>query len=207
MSNFLGLKRLIGIGFIFASCAGGLRSRLPEVDEGEIPKTATNYLTDQYKDIPGTKLSLIAPDSFTYDSGLGGWTSASKRSWVITSNLQGMPLMAAGIYKARLTDKTRSDALDGALLGEWDITMNARKSRLLKVHTAFGGDEYLQYVLFIGDSMTAYRVTGTVHSDELLLAPNMRAALLGTFFDAERQLNGNTTQTSASPCNCENDKK
>ncbi len=53
----------------------------------ETEKTVTNYLTENYKDFPGTKLSLLPPQTFTYDAALGGWSSASKGSWIVTSSV------------------------------------------------------------------------------------------------------------------------
>ena len=186
---------------LVSSCGQISKSSLPAVDEGEMPKTVTNYLTEQYKDFPGTKLSILPAEKFTYDVAVGGWTSESKGSWIIASLLQGKPLLAAGMYKARLSDPTRPDAIEGTLLGEWDISLNARPSRLFKVQTSLGGDDHLQYVLFTGDTTAAYRIIGSVEEDELILAPRVRKSLLSIFYDPERQV-GQGTQTSASPCNC-----
>lgn len=204
--SFLYLLRWMLIGLVFGSCAGNLKSRLPQTKELEVPKSVTNYLTEQYKDIPGTKLSLIVPDSFSYDAALGGFASQSKQTWIIASSLQTKPLLAAGVYKSRLTDKSRPDALDGELLGEWDLSINAQPVRLFKVATALGNREYLQYALFLGDTSGSYRIIGSVHEDELTLASKIQSSLLSIFFDADRKIGGNGIQTSSSPCNCERDK-
>ncbi len=112
-------------------------------------------------------------------------------------------MLAAGLYKARLSDMSRPDAIEGSLLQEWDVPINARSSKLFKIQTSLGGDDHLQYVLFTGDTATGYRVTGSVHEDELELAPQVKKAVLSIFFDPERITRGqNPTQTSASPCNC-----
>ena len=186
---------------MISSCGQSPKTMLPSAEEAETPKTITNYLTEQYKDFPGTKLSILPADQFTYDVALGGWASASKGSWIIASLLQGKPLQAAGMYKSRLSDPSRPDAIDGTLLGEWDLSINARPSRLFKVQTSLGGDDHLQYVLFTGDTTAAYRIVGSIHEDELTLALNVKKSLLSIFYDPERQT-GQTTQTSASPCNC-----
>jgi hypothetical protein len=108
------------------------------------------------------------------------------------------------MYKARLADKSRPDAIDGTLLNEWDVAMNSRSSRLFKVQTSLGGDDHLQYILFTGDTTSAYRIIGDVHEDELELAPQVKKSLLSIFFDPERQIirGQSPTQSSASPCNC-----
>jgi hypothetical protein len=179
-------------------------NKIATIQEEEIPKSVTNYLTEQYKDFPGTKLSLLAAAEFTYDNAVAGWTSTSKGSWIIASPLQSKPLLAAGVYKARLGDKSRPDAIDGTLLNEWDIALNSRPSRLFKIQTSLGGDDHLQYVLFTGDTAYAYRVIGNVHEDEFGLAPIVKKTVLSIFFDPERQIipGQSPVQTSASPCNC-----
>jgi len=113
-------------------------------------------------------------------------------------------LQAAGLYKARLSDATRPDALEGTLVNEWDLSLNALPSKFFKVQTSLGGDDYLQYVLFTGDTTSAYRVIGNVHEEELEFAPLVKKSILSIFFDPEQQIiNGQSpTQTSASPCNC-----
>lgn len=199
------VARLCFIAFVFSSCVSGSRSGLHDVVEAETPKTVTNYLTEKYQDVAGTKLSLLPPDSFQLDAKTGGWVSKTQRSWIIASSLQTKPLLSAGMYKARLTDKTRPDALEGSLVGEWDIMLNARQSRMFKVETEFGGDDYLQYVLFTGDTTSAYRIVGNIHEDEIELAPKVKASLLSIFYDAERRAPEGATHSS-SPCNCEKDK-
>jgi hypothetical protein len=188
------------LSIILASC--GTKPIKVAAQPEETEKSVTNYLTEQYKDIPGTKLSFLPPKSFTYDPRIGGWSSTSKGSWIISSSVQGKPLLAAGLYKARLSDISRPDAIEGSLLQEWDISLNARQSKLFKIETSLGGDDHLQYVLFTGDT-TGYRVIGSVHGDELEFVPQVKKAVLSIFFDPERIINGqNPTQTSASPCNC-----
>jgi hypothetical protein len=179
-------------------------NKLLTIPEEETTTIRTNYITEHYQDFPGTKLSLLPAEHFTHDAGIGGLSSPSKRSWIIASNIQGRSLQAAGLYKARLSDASRPDALEGTLMNEWDLTINAFPSKLFKVQTSLGGDDYLQYVLFIGDTTSAYRVIGNVHEDELEFAPRVKNSMLSIFFDPERQIiNGQSpTQTSASPCNC-----
>lgn len=192
---------LLWLSTILVSC--GTKPIKDAAQPEETEKSVTNYLTEHYKDFHGTKLSFLPPQSFTYDPGIGGWSSVSKGSWIVASLVQVKPLLAAGLYKARLTDRTRPDAIEGSLLQEWDVSLNARPSKLFKVETSLGGDDHLQYVLFTGDTTTAYRVTGNVHEDDFKLAPQVKQAVLSIFFDPERITTGQSpTQTSASPCNC-----
>jgi len=172
--------------------------------------TITNYFTQDYRDFPMMKISIIPPSGFPKDTDQAGFLDPKDAAAIRADEIKlGAHEAATGFIK-KFDSTGRNDSLGLKLLQQFNFRINGYEALLVNVSGIVEGEEYLQWWIFIGDKSDTYIVKGFIPAKKKnLLESQVRTSLLSVFFEPDRRLilpGTDPTTTSTSSCSCHNQK-
>ncbi len=130
------------------------------------------------KQFPGTKVSIMVPDSFKYAVRFNGYESGSQKLSIMISDVHsGIAHNVNTFTKERLTTQgvelvSREEVKVGEITGYFFLT----KLQLKK-------EPYTKFILLFGDSSHSSLVSGFVPDDQPEVISKMKEAILSTVYD------------------------
>ena len=215
MMNYELKKRSVNIRFIqmirFATLLGILQ--MWSVSYSQQKQEAfiiTNYVTEHYRDFPMMKISIIPPAGFLKDPDQVGFLDSKDAAAIRAEHIkQGVQKAAVDFFK-RFDSTSHKDSLGIKLVELYDFRINGFEAHLVGTSGTLEGEDYLQWLLFIGDASDTYILKGFLPtSKKKTLEQQVRSALLSVFYEPERRLipvGADPTTTGTSSCNCQTKK-
>ncbi|MDP4229899.1 MAG: hypothetical protein Q8916_05780 [Bacteroidota bacterium] len=171
----------------------------------------TNYFTEKYRDFPMMKVSIVPPDGFIKDTNEPGFINRKMSAAIRAQEIrQGIKTVAANFFKSFDSTKHK-DSLGMKLLDSYEFRINKFEAHVAKISGEVEGDDYLQWLVFVGDSTDTYLVKGFIPEGRKdKLEQQVRSSLLSVFYEPDRRLipiGADPTTTSSVPCSCSTKKK
>jgi hypothetical protein len=171
----------------------------------------TNYFTEKYRDFPMMKISIVPPDGFIKDTNEPGFINRKLSSAIRAQEIRnGIKIVAASFFKSFDTTKHK-DSLGMKLLDSYEFRINKFEAHVAKISGEVEGDDYVQWLVFVGDSTDTYLIKGFIpESRKDKLEQQVRSSLLSVFYEPDRRLlpiGADPTTTSSVPCSCSTKKK
>ena len=166
----------------------------------------TNYFTERYLDFPMMKISIVPPDGFIKDTNDIGFVNLKYNSAIRAEELrEGVTVSAADFLKS-FDSIYHKDSLGMKLKESFNFKINGFDAHLVNLSGNIEGDDYIQWVLFIGDASDTYIVKGYIpEKRKKILEQQVRSALLSIFYEPDRRLlppGADATTTSSAACSC-----
>jgi hypothetical protein len=197
-------SRIIFLFILFIILSSVAYAQLPPVD-----MNITNYITPEYRMIPGSRLNMKLPQGFVANPEGYGYID-SKRGAAITITEERTTIDSTLRLFDLSFDSTGSDSHGSKIDSRWPLVINGEKAQLVSLRTKDESGERNEGRLFIGDSSRTYVVSASapvMKNDEL--PKELREALLSVVYDpTQRPLapGDDGTTTGSTPCKC-NEKK
>lgn len=171
----------------------------------------TNYLTEDYRDYPFTKISLKLPAEYMFSPIDNGFRNEKTKSVIRIEEVSSPVLTVADGFLRRFDVTTAIDSFGFTLREKMGVMLNNKyRGFLVGLSAEVDGDNYSHVWLFIGDDTKTYVIKAMTPEDngegEIR---TLRAAVLSAFYDPTRIMlapGQDPTSTSSSSCKC-NDKK
>lgn len=171
----------------------------------------TNYLTEDYRDYPFTKISLKLPDGYSFSPIDNGFRNEKTGSVIRIEEVTAPVLHVADGFLRRFDVTTAIDSFGFTLREKMSVMLNNKyHGFLIGLSAEVDGDDYSHVWLFIGDQTKTYVIKAMTPEDngegEIR---TLRAAVLSAFYDPTRIMlapGQDPTTISSSSCKC-NDKK
>ncbi len=176
------------------------------------PITITNYFTERYRDIPMTRISLLLPDDFVWDTLDNEYRNEQQNITLRSEEVSNAFLQVRAEFLSRFTqasDAYLSDSLGFLLTSSERFRINGFDAMLCSLLVSDDWHSDIEHSwLFIGDSTRTYviKMIGG-HSDAS--RRDKQTTLLSVIYDPARVIiprGGDPTVKSSSSCKC-NDKK
>jgi hypothetical protein len=169
--------------------------------------TITNYFTENYRDFPLTKISIIPPAGFEKDTLALGFFSKRYSSALRVGEMQmGIKSSVEKFFKS-FDSLNRKDSAGMTLLESYSFKINGFDAKLASLYGKIEGEEYFEWRVFIGDSVNTYIVKGYFPaSKKTEIDHDIRTALLSVFYEPDRRIlppNSDWTMTSSTKCACQ----
>jgi hypothetical protein len=169
----------------------------------------TNYLTEDYRDYPFTKISLKLPDGYAFSPIDNGFRNDKTKSVIRIEEVTAPVLTVVDGFLRRFDVTTAIDSFGFTLREKMSVMLNNKyRGFLVGLSAEVDGDDYNHVWLFIGDETKTYVIKAmTPEENGEGEIRTLRAAVLSVFYDPDRIMPGqDPTTTSSSSCKC-NEKK
>jgi hypothetical protein len=199
------LKKILHIIIVSASLLVGVADSHSQ----EQTISVTNYLTEDYRDYPFTKISLKLPDGYAFSPIDNGFRNEKTKSVIRIEEVSSPVLTVADGFLRRFDVTTAIDSFGFTLREKMSVMLNNKYSGfLVGLSAEVDGDDYNHVWLFIGDESRTYVIKAmTPEENGEGEIRTLRAAVLSVFYDPARIMPGqDPTTTSSSSCKC-NEKK
>ena len=172
--------------------------------------TVTNYFSERYRDFQGTKISIVPPDGYFKDTLDIGFVNIKNGSALRTEERREDVSFVASSFFKNFDTLSHKDSLGAELHESFNFRINGFQSHLVHLSTIVDGEDYLEWILFIGDKSYTYIVKGFIpRSKQVELELPVRTALLSVFYEPDRRIipaGVDATTTSSSSCSCHSKK-
>lgn len=201
------MKKILHIAIVLAVVLVGVTTSLAQ----EQTINVTNYLTEDYRDYPFTKISLELPDGYVFSPIDNGFRNEKTNSVIRIEEVKSPVLSVADGFLRRFDVTTAIDSFGFTLREKMSVVLNNKyRGFLVGLSAEVDADDYNYVWLFIGDEARTYVIKAMTPEDngegEIR---TLRAAILSAFYDPTRIMlapGQDPTTISSSSCKC-NDKK
>ena len=169
--------------------------------------TITNYFTENYRDFPFMKISIIPPAGFQKDTLALGFYSKKYSSALRATEMRIGIAAATEIFFKSFDSITKKDSAGMTLLESYSFKINGFEAKLASLYGKIEGEDYFEWRIFIGDKLNTYIVKGYFPaSRKNEIDHDIRTALLSVFYEPDRRIlppNSDWTMTSSGKCACQ----
>jgi hypothetical protein len=176
------------------------------------PITITNYFTERYRDIPMTRISLLLPDGFVWDTLDNEYRNEQQNITLRSEEVSNAFPQVRAEFLSRFTqasDAYLSDSLGFLLTSSERFRINGFDAMLCSLLVSDDWHSDIEHTwLFIGDSTRTY-VIKMIGGRSDASRRDKQTTLLSVIYDPARVIiprGGDPTVKSSSSCKC-NDKK
>lgn len=176
------------------------------------PITITNYFTERYRDIPMTRISLLLPDGFVWDTLDNEYRNEQQNITLRSEEVSNAFPQVRAEFLSRFTqasDAYLSDSLGFLLTSSERFRINGFDAMLCSLLVSDDWHSDIEHTwLFIGDSTRTY-VIKMIGGRSDASRHDKQTTLLSVIYDPARVIiprGGDPTVKSSSSCKC-NDKK
>ncbi len=166
----------------------------------------TNYFTEHYRDFTMMKISIVPPEGFVKDTSEGGFINWKYNTAIRAQEVREGIGIASAMFLKSFDSVTHKDSL-GIMLNEtFNFKINGFDAHLINLSGSIEGEEYVQWLLFIGDASETYIIRGYIPAKrKKMLEHQVRSSLLSVFYESARILlppGEDGTTTSSGACSC-----
>jgi hypothetical protein len=169
--------------------------------------TITNYFTEQYRDFPLTKISIIPPAGFEKDTLALGFYNKKYSSALRAGEMRTGVKTASDIFFKSFDSLSRKDSSGMTLLESYSFKINGFNATLASLYGNIEGEDYFEWRIFIGDTANTYIVKGYFPANKKSEIDHaIRSALLSVFYEPDRRIlppNSDWTMTPSGKCACQ----
>ena len=174
----------------------------------EEPIVITNYVTDKYWDINGSRTSTIPPSGFTRSEI--GFVQTKSDAMIAVEHSHDAILLTEYKFLRSFDTASHKDSAGSETIESMRFRINGFDALLVKLKIFTNDDAYYAWRLYIGDDNSSDILTGSYPAEkESQLGNAIRTSLLSAFFDKDKRIlpvGADPTIISTSSCKC-NEKK
>lgn len=168
--------------------------------------TITNYFSPQYHDFQMMKISLVPPAGFEKDTEVIGFIDSKNGAAIRAEMIKQSIKQTSDYFFTHFDSTTHKDSLGMKIIESFDFKINDFQSHLVHMTAKVEGDDYTEWRLFIGDTVSSYLIRGYMPANgKTTLEQRIRTSLLTTFYEPDRRLipaGTDPTTTSSTSCSC-----
>ncbi len=138
---------------------------------------------DNHEQIKGTKISMVRPTGFTEAANFAGFQQDESGASIMVLDL---PAPFSEVSKAFSEEALLSQGM--VLLTSEEIILNGMAAFLLTVEQKAYGQTFKKHILALGKENETILINGTFPIEKTALDNPVKAALLTTFFDADKEI-------------------